>query len=843
MLACNYAQETSMNTGTDIHDSVSVALNTGVTIDHSDFTSIPAFSPLQLIQGKVPGATINNLNGNNPNAGVEVQIRGLSTIGLHTDPLYVVDGIILQNIDFILPENIESIKVLRSLSETSQYGILGSNGVFIIATKKDYSRQLAIHYDTYGFVESFAKKNDYLSAGDWRRFKNRLASSTDPVLQNDVQLMDDNGANTDWRTVISQNRLSQSHRLGISGTYLKTTYSANLNFNDFKGIIQKENNQKISGQFAVSQLALRDKLKIDGSFTTTSIKYSDIIHNAYLGKEQDFGYGPISFNFLKQTLSYNPTVINMNNTVARDTVGGSAYITEYNPLYKLNSAVDERKTANYLTNLGASYEIIKGLKATVSYAFSKISKHNFYSYTDEMGTYRRGSDTIVQVNKIFDANLNYRKLSGAHHFDVLIAYSSRLFSNCNNHFEVIKNINFVENLSENKPEENTKISGMLGSLKYDFDNKYFLSFGILNEKSVLYNLQITQHYNPSFSCGWLVNKETFFKNKKWLDELLLKVSYGSCQQPLFFNTIPSIGNPELHGEKLIEKTVGIDFRLFSSRFCVTANYYNRKTSDGVIFLNLSPYLFGGNHLKAINILGISNKGWEFELNGQPIMKPINWSVAINFSMNKNTSTANGAVSNSVWKHNGQSLGDFYGYRFAGISDDGKVLRYEKNGDKTTEATDITVIGNGTPKTYFGVTNKFAWKNLDLSIFIKGALGFDVQNFDKTTKSVFFNFKNSIFSKDPREIKLYSQLIQTDYYLEKGDYLKIQEISISYSIPTAKKTIKSAKIYVSCNNVALFTKFTGGDPEMAGINGQTPGLYLNPNYPLTRIFLLGLKIEI
>jgi hypothetical protein len=277
--------------------------------------------------------------------------------------------------------------------------------------------------------------------------------------------------------------------------------------------------------------------------------------------------------------------------------------------------------------------------------------------------------------------------------------------------------------------------------------------------------------------------------------------------------------------------------LLSNRLCFSASYYNRKTKDGVEIIDM-PTSSDQLSIKENNA-EIQNKGWEFYLKSQPLVGHIKWKFDFNISINKNIILSDAYYSNKNIK--GQPVGNFYGYQFAGYSDSNEMLIIDINGNTTTNLSSDSrkILGNGMPKSFFGFTNKLENRNFDLSIFVKGALGFDIKNLSKQDFFGENNFRKTSLTADQRNMMNLS-ISNTDFIIEKGDYLKIDNILIGYTMPFEKRFIKSAKVYIGCNNVALFTKFTGGDPEMAGITGVNPGYYYE-KYPRTRIFLFGIKI--
>lgn len=287
--------------------------DTGFKVNFNDFNKGAIFSPLQLIQGKVPGFTINCLNVNDPNPDIQTQLRGASSVYLPNKPLYIVNGIALDNADFIPVENIESIEVLKNISETALYGIRGVDGVIIISTKKSLPQKFNISYNTYGYIEKLGK-SDYMTASEWRQLKATWANSIYSEVNNYGNYATDYNANTDWLKEISQYKLSQSHFLDFSGTFNKTSYMANVAYNSYNGIVRKTANNMLSGQLYISQLAFKDKLQMSLFLTGTERDYSAINKNVFINNNLSTLASNYT-NIIHFANQYNPTVpINKTDT-------------------------------------------------------------------------------------------------------------------------------------------------------------------------------------------------------------------------------------------------------------------------------------------------------------------------------------------------------------------------------------------------------------------------------------------------------------------------------------------------------------------------------------------------
>lgn len=797
--------------------------DTGFKVNSNDFNKGAIFTPLQLIQGKVPGFAINCLNVNDPNPDIQTQLKGASSAYLTNKPLYIVNGIALENADFIPVENIESIEILKNISETALYGIRGVDGVIIINTKKNLPQRFNISYNTYGYVEK-SGKSDYMTADKWRQLKASWSNSN----YNDLRIYSktsDYNSNTDWLKEISQNKISQSHFLDFSGTYNKTSYMANVAYNNYNGIIQKIGNKTVSGQLYISQLAFKDKFQVGLLLIGTNREYSAINKSKYLNFR--------NIDIIHIANQYNPTVpVNKVDTID--------YYSSHNPLQLLNSVADSRTLNNTLANIALSYKLTENLKISTSYSAHKSVGKNSYSYSYNGETENEQNE--LREN-IFTFNLNYNKTINNHHLNILLNYSNQLNSITDNQNSNTSYSSYFSN--------EYKIINTSALLEYNYNRKYYFSAGMSREKSPLYMYQNSTEGLFSLKAGWSVANERFLKNISWLNELKLYAGYGESKRQGSFDAVANaIPNPDIHGEKLHEVNIGLNIGLLSNRLGFSVNHYNLKTSDGVELKSIRPS--AGYTLALTNDAEIENKGWEFSVKSQILNNPIKWTFDFSISLNKNILLSEADISGNNIRN--QAFGSFYGYKFAGFSTNGDVLVYDKNGNIVSHdnALPVELIGNAMPKSFFGFTNDFQFKNFDLSISLRGASGFNIKNkeyysYTENFNSILLdrNFKNYIQTVDQRAL-LYNNafdLETTDYLIEKGDYVKIDNISLGYTIPSLNKVIKNLKLYLGCNNVALFTKFKGGDPEMAGISGSYQGIYYEENYPFTRTIVLGLKCNL
>ncbi|MEN8157005.1 MAG: TonB-dependent receptor plug domain-containing protein [Bacteroidota bacterium] len=793
-------------------------------IKADDFNKGAIASPLLLIQGKVPGFVINNLTGNSPVPDLQIQVRGPSTFYRSTEPLYVVDGIPVRSPGVVSIESIESIRVLKNLSETAPYGFLGDNGVVLISTKRDPSDRFRVRLSSYGYLESFAQKSRYMTTDEWRILKQDWTSSPYPKLNAAAERLIDYGANTDWRREISQQKFSQAHYLEFSGGSKNTYFSAGFDFDDRYGIIQKTDQRMFGGQILLSQYALKKRLKIDLSVAGKRRNYSNAYNYPPLTTTSD-ETGAIAFNIISRANYYNPTVpvYLEDGSFGKDSANWTP-VFNYNPVQQMNNINDNREQSDVLSSLQLDYEIIDGLRVRglISYNRSELNSSMIFGEKNGVGFYDYRLDSILATEIRGLTELSYAKSLGQHAFGLALSCSNLRYTRTSFSLDTVRMMGLPGNSYSGSHIADLK-SGAALNANYAFRGRYLLSSGIFREHYFPSSEVEGVRYYPYLDVRWVISKEKIFSSMRRLTELTFRYGYAIRDLTDPIPPLLPFENPKI---LIKESNIGFDLHLFENRLSIALNNFYKNTA-----VNEDDVL--------------SSNGWEIYIKGYPVMGPLNWSFTLSMTMHSNKSFMNINNLRSVFKD--PMIGNHYGYQFAGYSDIDQPLYIAANGDTTATldySDDLKILGNGYPGSFIGFSSTFSFRNFDFSFFLRGALGFEIENhthpFQPSEKT---NYQRSVLSVDPRDLVYFELLKQTDYTIEKGDYLNIDNISLGYNIPLKKGVVRSARIYIACNHLALFTKFSGENPEAAGLTGMYPGYYYGEVYPLTRTFVLGLKAEL
>lgn len=867
----------------------------------------------QLIQGKVAGLTVINPSGD-PTGGTQIILRGQSTLmGVNQNPLVLIDGV-PGDLRMIQPQDIESVDVLKDGSAAAIYGTRGTNGVIFITTKRaGANNKTSVEYSTFVSIQSIARKLDMSTAADMR---SQISAG---LRQN--QLIDQ-GASTDWLKEITRNPISQDHNLTIRGGNAGTNYLASLNYDNAQGLFLKSYNQIFSGRFDMNHSMLDNKLKVNINGFSSSRKLNGFNSNEYRQalmqnptapvKNPDgtwfqeltkFDYqSPVS-DLMESDGQTNEVLTRFNGSVTLTPIKGlkfsslfsySKWMQEWGYAETKQHASTLRDGRNGYARTGGAESIDRLMELTAEYS-KTISKNNFtilagYSYQENDYNNHSMENWDFPTDIFGWNNISLgRAISSGDYVNLINSYRST-----------------------------TNLIGFFGRLTYNYNQRYLLTASIRKEEaSQLWGTKNNWGTFPAVSAGWRISREAFMANQTLFNDLKLRVGYGvtGSQPSDLFRGVALLGysgfvlsdgnwiqtivptqnaNPDLKWEEKRETNIGLDFSILNGRIGGSIDLYNRQIHN-LLYLFEVPSPPNLYNRTLANVGTLENKGLEISLNFVPVKnKNLQWNSTLNFSTNSNKLKS---LSNDLYKTStdyvrvgaifppiqtfshllrvGGSVGDFYGYKVIDIGNDpndaanygqwvyegqdGKPVQYSNFGHSFE---DKKVIGNGLPKYYLAWNNNFQYKNWDLAITQRGAFKFQVANlqrmmFENPTQAQYNLLKNAfdpVFGKTV----LKSPVEFNSYYIENGDFWKIDNITLAYSFKkTGIKYIQSARVYIASLNTFIITGYKGIDPEVSLRNGtstaqsgvvQVPTSGLDPGmdspykYPTTRSFSIGLNVN-
>ena len=845
----------------------------------------------QLIQGKVAGLAITNPNGD-PTGSTQIRLRGTNTIGgANTAPLVLIDGI-PGELGTVAPEDVESVDVLKDGSAAAIYGTRGTNGVILITTKQAKGVDInQVEYNGYVSTSLIAKKLDMLNADEFRTLypDQDHGADTDwideisrtPISHvHNLSLM---GGNSKTNYIANLNYAS---RQGI----MKKS-----DFESFQGRIEVTHrmfDDKLKLKFGLfGKKNQMESTTSGGSFRgwvygqatrrnpTDPVRNEDGTWNENVSK---FEYeNPLALlyeaegNVKKTQLRYNGNIV-------------------YNPIKDLTlSAVFSYIRDNMNRGYGETLSHISALRDGLA-GWSSVGAYTKMEKLMEL---------TAQYNKEIDAH-KFSVLGGYSYnetdFEELWIDN---YGFQDDYFGGWHNIGIGSALKDGKANIGSKktptnLIGFFGRATYSFKNRYLLMGALRYEgASQLWGTDNAWGLFPSVSVGWRITEEAFMKNQKIFDDLKLRVGYGvTGSQPkdpflgvamlkygsyAFVNgnwiqtIVPASNpNPDLKWEEKKETNIGLDFVSWGGRLSGSIDYYNRDV-DGLIYeygVPTPPNLY--NKTMA-NGGTMRNRGVEVLVTVVPVQnKDFEWSTTGTFSLNSNklislsgsifksdydyfntgTVEYSGQVADSHRVQVGESIGNFYGFKVVDVDSEGRWIYEDRNGelvnykDFTHAPEDKHVIGNGLPKWYAGWNNTLRYKNFDLNVTMRGAFGFQIinggrMNYENVKNSRFENRLKSVndlvFGKHTLSPEVEPEF--NSYYVEDGDYWKIDNITLGYSFGQVGKYIKSLRIYGSVLNALTITGYKGIDPEVS-TDGLTPGYDTRDRYPSVRSFTFGVNVK-
>jgi len=843
----------------------------------------------QLIQGKVAGLTISLPSGD-PTKGAVIMLRGNASLLGTSDPLVLVDGV-PGSLESVAPEDIESVDVLKDGSASAIYGTRGTNGVIIITTKTSGNEmEPTIEYSAYASSATVSRKLDFMNATQLREKWSQGYKFTGANLK-------DFGSDTDWLDQITRNAISQVHNVIFRGGSKNTNLTASLNYKDNEGIFIKSDNQKYTGRIDVNHSMFNGKLVANIGTIVSEQKYwtggDGYSFNNYVYR-QAIIRNPTEPVKDANGKWYERDVYFYDNPVGyiEESIGENRYRNVRFNASLTFTPIKDLSIKGLVTRKGDSN--IRGFYQTKNHVSNtKYSAGGFAS---------RGTDDYV--GNYTELTANYKKTIESHNFSALVGYNyednmNEGFWANNKYFPTdgytYNNLEIGSGLPKGEAAmdsyKNTdKLVAFFSRVTYSYRDKYLLMASIRHEGSSKFGEDHKWGNFPGVSAGWRITEENFMKSVGWVNNLKLRAGFGitGINVADSYNSMSSLDysdyffydgkwvrklvpvrndNPDLRWEKKEEINIGLDFDLFKGRVTGALDFYNRLTKDALWNYSVPtpPYLYG---TIMANVGEIKNQGFEALINVIPVKTAdFTWNAGFTFSTNKNklVSLSNDKFQTTsdffdagytgepiqISTHRikiGGPIGDFYGLRSVDITDDGIWIIEKPDGTRipaTDSSTDDRqVLGNGIPKYYASWNNSFKYKNFDLSINMRGAFGYQILNFSRMfyeNPTIGYNTLNSAFDK------VYGKAVLTDvqryvsYYVEDGDYWKIDNATLGYTVKlNNRNTIKNLRFYASGMNLLTITGYKGIDPEVKQ-TGMDPGNDERDKYPTTKTFTFGVNV--
>ena len=855
-----------------------------VQISKDQFNQGVASDPMALIAGKVAGLNVASSADANPNAMTNIQVRGAGSLTASNGPLVVIDGIAGGDLRNIATQDVESITVLKDAGSAAIYGTRGANGVILVTTKKGSGTAgvTNVTYDSYVALSFQKAKPDILSTDEFRRSRRGQ----------------DYGADTDWWSEITRkSSYNLNQYISIDSSTKNGYFGLSVNYKKGNGLDIVSNREEYGGRFVGEQRVLNGRVQFNSSLSARKVHEewgNDGLFDTALTmnptipvKNPDGSY----YQPNSPTNIHNP----VNDLKENVSQGDRVYILG-NADVKLNILQMEQHNLNTSLSYALQYNDLKENFYTPS--TSSESFWNGYAGRARINYQKWWTNRLEWL-------VNYTMTIDAHQLKAVLGYSwerSKWEQSGNENmgfvydalsFHGIGSGSYLRDGKANLwagSSESTLI-GFFGRLNYNYNDMIFASASMRREGSTKFGANKKWGNFPSASLAWEITKTPFAQGlSSTFQSLKPRVSYGVTGRS-DFNAYQSIATYSTRGAYLIENqwingyapslnansdlawekstafNVGLDFVAMNSRLRGSIEYFDRRSKD--LLYNYTapqpPFIY---NTILVNVGTTKNTGIEVALDYDVLAKTaLKWTTGINWSMGKTKLTK---LSSDAYQmayldlyqkpgpgtseyffrvEEGGEIGQFYGYEHAGIDDNGLLLIYDNNGNAVPAAqADPSYkrnIGNGAPKHFLSWSNSVNYKNWDLSMLFRSALGYQIFNMrkygmglkgagtDNVLRTAYTDYSNVESSGG----------IISSYFLENGNYVKLDNVTIGYTYrPKKRELVESLRVYLTAKNVFTLTGYEGNDPSIVTSTGITPGIDSNSAYPQATQLSLGITLR-
>ena len=865
------------------------------TVSTEDLDTRPIVSAVSGMQGKAAGLQITQANGQ-PGSSPTVRVRGTTSLNGSNNPLYVVDGVPLTDIDYLSADDIESIQVLKDASSAAIYGSRAANGVIIITTKQGQKGVAKVALNAHVSANTVRNNQTPLNAQQYKELQDEIGL---------VKLPDNLTDKTDWADEVYRTGIVQDYQLSITNGNDKLRYYISGGYTGESGVLKSSDFDRYNVR-AVIDNDINKWLTINASAA-----YSDY---TYKGTGIISGTGSNRGGVITSIIN-TPTY-----APVWDPSNPGQY---YNNFYGVNITSPAENLSRTEDNKTSYNKFLGSGKATITFLPETLTLTSQFTFDRTQGTtmnfldpiktgngrdnYGTGYDSrSINTVMVWDNILNFKKHFGIHGLDVMVGsswtgskYSNNWINGSNYADADIKTLNGANKISwtgTGSSASEWAIMSYFARVNYNLKDTYLLTANVRADGSSKLAPGHRWGYFPSFSAAWRVSQEKFMKNIEWIDDLKIRGGWGqtgnqsglgdysylasyNINRIQWFgegydsNAVPTrsqstLSNPELTWETTSQTDIGIDLTVLNNRLTFSADYYYKKTTDMLMTVTLPAGSAAATSL-TYNGGDVVNKGWEFSISSKNFVGKFSWDTDFNISFNRNKLTklmltqvyysakTTDYVNDYVVRNTpGMPLGSFWGYISDGVDPEtGELMYRDVNEDGVISASDRTYIGDPNPDFTYGMTNTFKWNGLALSVLIQGSYGNDIYNVSKMETQGMYDGKNQTTAvlnrwQVPGQItsvpKAGFDMKNSTYFLEDGSYLRVKDISLSYDIPRniiSKLHLTRLMPYVSATNLITITGYKGMDPEVNqyGNSGAVQGIDWG-TYPMCRSFVFGLKVE-
>jgi TonB-linked SusC/RagA family outer membrane protein len=841
------------------------------SISSKELTKSVASNPTTLLQGKVSGIQVES-SGGQPGGTANVFIRGVNSLS-NASPLYIVDGVIVQNMDYVNPSDILDVSILKDAATAAIYGARAANGVILIKTNHGKKNQaMEIKYNARIGFDTPSKHLDFIDGEQYTNYLNQRYAN-----DGDATRVTFNGVSTDWQKQSLKTGMIQDHGLSLQGGGETASYFASVNYFKQDGILIgsgfRRLNARLNSEYDFNKLKITQTLGLtegnlkennwygfDGTTAPTVALYNTANEGGFEAPSQNI-HGPGGVN------QFGLATLENNEKTTRTLFGGLKF--DYQITDDFSAAI----------NFGLDYKNQNSFQFTPTYFMSTIDPVRNVNAKNDLTEYNK-----TTINLLVEPTLSYDKKFGNSKIAAVLGYTyykeNQRSSGVYGQGTPSNGIQVVGALPSNDQlillgENNTAgLISYFGRLNYNYDDRYLLSGTVRRDASSRFAADNQSGYFPSISGAWNLDKESFWKSDV-IDSFKLRTSYGvlgsypdtfyptqavylANQSNTSFGGAAATGlaqttlaDPNLVWETTKTFDVGVDLTFLNRKMNFTADYYSKNINDVLVAINV-PSTAGVSLPVTRNAGTLVNKGFEFDLSYQKTDGDFHYKVGTNFSFNlvakageipapilgpsidEDLRVVNRTVAN-------EPIGSFYGYKVENKVNPltGDFVRVDVNNDGVIDEKDITNIGNPTPDFTYGLTFSGDYKAFDFSLAFTGVQGNEIYNVGKYYNMLWqdggklsdvlnsWTPKNTDTSIPKASITdAAGNKEPSSFFVEDGSYLRLKNIEIGYNLPTKNLGMaffQNLRVSFNVQNVFVLTKYSGYDPDVASTNGGRSNL--------------------
>lgn len=870
------------------------------SVSTKDLDQRPIISAGQAIQGKAAGVSVIQPNGQ-PGAEMSIRVRGTTSMNGSNDPLYVVDGVPVDNINFLVPNDIADMQILKDASSASIYGSRAANGVVLITTKSGAEGKAKIAFTAQFGINKVANKIESLNSAQYKELQDEIGR---------INLPDDLPDRTDWFDEAYTTGKTQNYQVAISNGNDKLKYYLSAGYQNEQGVLDIAYYKRYSFRANIEN-EVRKWLTVNAN-----ISYSDYSNNGGGAMGTGSNRGGVILSVIN-TPTYAPIWNPLEPNQYYNQFYGASNITS--PLENMARAKNNKNRENRLLASGnLLFTILPELKFKSTFTIDRRNAVNT-TFLDPISTAwgrtqkgeasdNRNMNTVLTFDNVLTYNKSFKK----HNLDVMAGsswtdsdYTNSYINGTHYRDAYIQTLNAANRISWSNTGSGGSQWGIMSyfaRVAYNFDSKYLITGNVRTDGSSKLHPDHRWSVFPSFSAAWRLSSEEFMKGLTWMDDLKIRVGWGQTgnqsgigdysylqrynigriewfrvpeegDETDYANAVPTISQANLRTSDLTWETttqtnVGLDLTVLNGRLTVNMDYYYKKTKDMLMYVTLPVGAAAANTIQR-NEGEMVNKGFEFAVSSKNFRGEFEWNTDLNISFNRNKLTklalqqvyydavTSETINESVVRNEvGRPLGGFYGYISDGVNPEtGELMYRDLSGNGRTDSSDRTYIGDPNPDFIYGMTNTFSWKGFNLSIFIQGSYGNDIFNASRIETEGMYDGKNQSTRvldrwRIPGQItdvpKANFDMKNSTYFIEDGSYLRLKDVSLSYNF-TGKQLrkwgITRLQPYFTASNLLTWTGYSGMDPEVNqwGNSGSVQGIDWG-TYPHSRSYVFGINVE-